>query len=441
MLHDRITELIGNTPLLRLDPAVHGLEGIELYAKLELFNPFGSIKDRTVWGMVGPELERAAAERRTFVEASSGNTVKAMQVLAAMHGLRVHAVTNRVRVDEIRDLLALLGVRLQELPGLSECPDPTVPNDVFSAIDAIVATDPDGYLHPSQYTNPRNPDAHRDGTGREIQADLGRHHRIDYLVGGLGTTGSTRGAGSELRRHHPGLRTVGVVSARDDFIPGIRTEAEMWEVGLFERDFYDDVLTVGTDRAIDGTLALVRGYGVLSGPTGGATYAAALDLLTPLAGARREPLRAVLLVCDRLEPYLSYLRRRRPELFGAAPSRRPTGITAGTPVVEVPALAPAELAARLERPGVLVVDLRGALGYRIGHVPGAVNLPDDQLDRLLDLGVPFPPGVLVVLTCPVGELSARFATRCRARGVDAANLAGGVVAWRDAGLPLEQGLS
>ncbi|QBS45436.1 pyridoxal-phosphate dependent enzyme [Nocardia sp. CS682] len=441
MRYDHITELIGNTPLLRLDPAVHGLRNVELYAKLESHNPFGSVKDRVAWGMIRDELDAIQAGGQNFIEASSGNTAKALRVLGAMHGIGLRAVTNRIKVTEVRELLQLLGTEIVELPGLSECPDPTTPNDVYSVIEATMAQQPDAYYHASQYTNEKNIEAHHHGTGREIHEDLSADgiNRVDYLIGGLGTTGSTRGTATYLRKHNPELRTVAVVSDRADFIPGIRSESEMWDVGLFQPDFYDDIVTVESGVAVDATLRLATGYGILAGPTSGASYAAALEALAvPDVSAQRPdgPIVAVFIVCDRLEPYLSYIKKRRPELFDRA-ERRPAPSAAEQ--AATPTLTPGELA-ELDRTGKpTIVDTRGAMAYRIGHVPGALNIRDDQLDEMFAQGIPFPRSRPVVFVCPVGELSLRFATRATQAGYDASSLAGGIVAWRDAGLPLESG--
>jgi rhodanese-related sulfurtransferase len=92
-------------------------------------------------------------------------------------------------------------------------------------------------------------------------------------------------------------------------------------------------------------------------------------------------------------------------------------------------------------PAVLCVDTRGSLAYRIGHLPGSVNIPDDHLEDLLRHGNPFPGSRMIVFVCPGGEYSRRLAAFLRQAGHDAASLAGGVVAWRDAGLPLESGLA
>lgn len=438
MRYDHITELIGNTPLLRLDPAVHGLDNVELYAKLESCNPFGSVKDRVAWGMIRDELDDIIVRGQTLIEASSGNTAKALRILGAMHGVGLRAVTNRIKVDEVRELLRLFGTEIEELPGLSECPDPTAPNDVYSVIESTMAKSPGAYHHPSQYTSEKNIEAHYQGTGREIHEDLTRDGitRVDYLIGGLGTTGSTRGAATYLRKHNPELRTIAVVSERGDFIPGIRSETEMWDVGLFQPEFYDRIIPVEAGRAVDATLTLATGHGVLAGPTSGATYAAALDHLRGVENSDSgQPVVAVFIVCDRLEPYLSYIRKRRPELFGGTERRRtpPTTIE----LADIPRLSPDELEEldRTARP--TIVDTRGAMAYRIAHVPGAINIRDDQLDDMFAHGVPFSRSRPVVFVCPVGELSVRFAALARRAGYDAASLAGGITAWRDSGKAME----
>ncbi|WP_280422162.1 pyridoxal-phosphate dependent enzyme [Nocardia carnea] len=436
-IYQHITELIGDTPLLRLDPAVHGLDGVDLYAKLESHNPFGSVKDRVAWAMLRDELDTVRAESRTLIEASSGNTAKALRVLGAVHGIGLRAMTNRIKVTEVRDLLRLLGTDIVELPGLSECPDPTTPNDVYSAIEHAMAAEPERFRHLSQYTSEKNIAAHQDGTGREIHEDLAAAgiDRVDYLIGGLGTTGSSRGAGSYLRKFHPELRTVAVVSDRGDFIPGIRSEREMWEVGLFQPDFYDEIVTVESGPAIEGTLELATGYGILAGPTSGAAYAATRDILAR-PGRGGSPVVAVVIVCDRLEPYLSYIRQRRPELFGSDTGHRapdPADIAAAA------VLGPAELAEMIRARHTVVVDTRGAMAYRIAHIPGAINIPDDRLTDLFTHGTPFSKAYPVVFTCPTGEISRQFAATAQQTGHHAFSLDGGVAGWRAAGLELERG--
>ena len=106
-----------------------------------------------------------------------------------------------------------------------------------------------------------------------------------------------------------------------------------------------------------------------------------------------------------------------------------------------PEISPADLATRLGEPGSISVDTRGGMAYRAGHVPGSVNIRDDCLEDMLRHESPFPAGRTIVLICPAGDYSRRLAAFLTRAGHDAASLAGGIVAWRDAGLPLESSLA
>jgi cysteine synthase/rhodanese-related sulfurtransferase len=438
MRYDTITEAIGNTPLLRIDPAVHGLRTIDLYAKLELLNPFGSVKDRSAWNMARAGLTDAARRGATVVELSSGNTAKALALLAGMHGLGFKSVTNRMRVPEIKELLLLLGAEIEELPGRSECLDPTDADDPLTRFHRTLAGPETSYLHTDQYFNPRNTEAHVTGTGPEIVKDLdGR--APDWFIACVGTAGSSTGVARVLREHDPDVRVVGLVADKSDFIPGIRTIDEVQEVGLFDPATYDTIEPVTADEAIDGMLTLIRRCGLLAGPTGGAAYHGAVRHLRALDGESSDRRTAVFIVCDRAESYLSYVRQRRPELLGKPPRKN-----SATALTEAEVRAEAkdidtEGARRWlagEHPP-LVVDLRGPHAYAALHIDGSVNIVDELFDELVRGGLPFSKNRPVLLACPVGEKSARYAALLTRMGhPDVRSLSGGIVAWRDAGAPL-----
>ncbi|ANB04516.1 pyridoxal-5'-phosphate-dependent protein subunit beta [Streptomyces ambofaciens] len=442
MRYDSITEAIGNTPLVRIDPAVHGLRNIDLYAKLEMLNPFGSVKDRPAWHMARPHLEGAAAGEGTVVELSSGNTAKALALLAGMHGLRFKSVTNRMRVPEIKELLLLLGAEIEELPGRSECLDPTDTDDPLTHFHQALSEPGSTYLHTDQYFNPRNVEAHAAGTGPEIVKDLdGR--APDWFVACVGTAGSSTGVARVLREHDPDVRVLGLVAHKSDFIPGIRTIDEVHQVGLFDPATYDTIESVTSGEALDGMLTLVRRCGILSGPTGGAAYQGAVrhlrDADSALDGSgRRET--AVFIVCDRAESYLSYVRARRPELLGRA-VRGHTLASLTEDDVRAEALSVGVEAARRRiaegDPGPLVVDLRSPHAYAALHIEGSVNIVDELFEELVRGGLPFGKRTPVLLACPVGEKSLRYAALLTRMGhPEVRSLAGGIVAWRDAGAPL-----
>ncbi|NED87675.1 pyridoxal-phosphate dependent enzyme, partial [Streptomyces sp. SID11233] len=184
MKYDSILDTIGQTPLVRIDPAVHGLRSTELYAKLEFFNPFGSVKDRAAWGMARPAIAAAAERGAEVVELSSGNTAKALAVIASMHGLGFRSVTNRMKIPEVKELLLLLGAEIEELPGQSECLDPTDTEDPLTRFHRELSAPGGSFLHTDQYFNPANARAHEEGTGPEIIADLGGR-APDWFVAGV----------------------------------------------------------------------------------------------------------------------------------------------------------------------------------------------------------------------------------------------------------------
>jgi cysteine synthase/rhodanese-related sulfurtransferase len=434
--YDSITEAIGNTPLVRIDPAVHGLRNIDLYAKLELLNPFGSVKDRAAWNMARPHLAAAAEEGGQVVELSSGNTAKALAVLAGMHGLTFKSVTNRMRIPEIKDLLLLLGAEIEELPGQSECLDPTATDDPLTLFHRTLSEPDSTYLHTDQYFNPRNTEAHFTGTGPEIVKDLdGRAPH--WFIACVGTAGSSTGVARALREHDPAVRVVGLVAAKSDFVPGIRTIDEAHEVGLFDPGTYDTIETVSADEAIEGMLTLNRRCGILAGPTGGAAYFGAVRQLEALDEELTERQTAVFIVCDRVESYLSYVRQRRPDLFGRPRRRNSPADLSDAEIRTAPAIGVAEAQAWIGTGEPLVVDLRSPYAYAALHIDGSVNIVDELFEELLHGGLPFSRNRPVLLACPVGEKSARYAALLTRMGhPDVRSLTGGIIAWRDAGAPL-----
>lgn len=436
MRYDSITEAIGDTPLVRIDPEVHGLRHIDLYAKLEMLNPFGSLKDRAAWNMVRAGLAGAAERGETIVELSSGNTAKALALIAGLHGLAFKSVTNRMRIPEVKDLLLLLGAEIEELPGQSECLDPTATDDPLTVFHQQLSRPGSAHLHTDQYFNPLNAEAHAQGTGPEIIADLdGR--APDWFIACVGTAGSSTGVASALRDHDPAVRVIGLVGEKSDFIPGIRTADEVQEVGLFDPAVYDAIETVSSEQALDGMVTLLRRCGLLAGPTGGAAFAGAVRHLRAFDAELTEHRTAVFIVCDRVESYLGYIRARRPELFGRPPVKNSLTTLTTADLSRVTAISVDDAQKWIQTGFPLVVDLRGPFAYAALHIDGSVNIVDEVFDELVRSGMPFSASRPVLLACPVGEKSARYAALLTRMGhPDVRSLAGGIVAWRDAGAPL-----
>jgi cysteine synthase/rhodanese-related sulfurtransferase len=441
--YDSVLDLIGNTPLVRISPEIHGVAGFEIYAKLEMYNPFGSVKDRTAWAMAGPDLAAATERGDTVVELSSGNTAKALAILAGLHGLKFKSVTNRMKVPELKELLLLLGAEIEELPGQAECLDPTEVEEPLARFHRTLVESDSGWLHTDQYFNPRNTQAHIDGTGVEILADLdGRCP--DVFAACVGTAGSSTGVATVLRAANQGVRVLGLVADKADFIPGIRTIDEAHQVGLFQPDTYDHLAPVTSAEAIDGMVTLNRRCGILGGPTSGAAYFGTLRYLRSLASTEPppagQPHTAVFIVCDRVENYLSYVRQRRPDLLNQPPG--PGSVDTVTDA-EISAATTIEVAAAqtwITETHPLIIDLRGSYAFAALHLPGSVNLVDEVFADLVRGGLPVGPERPVLLVCPVGERSARYAALLTRLGhPDARSLTGGIIAWRDAGAPLVSG--
>jgi cysteine synthase B len=435
MLITDISQVVGNTPLLEVDPDVHGLTNVRLYAKLEHLNPFGSVKDRTAWFLLKNELARLKAELRTVVEATSGNTGKAMQIFCSMHGIPFRVVTNRIRVPEVKQILQLLGAQITEMPGQTSCPDPNDPNNPHSFIEGLISAEPDQYFHPSQYTNERNVAAHYTTTGPEIYADAGA---MDFFFGGLGTCGSSLGVGRFLKEKNERLKVIGVIAEKGQVLPGIRNADELLEVGLYHSDFYDNRQVVCQSEAIDAMLRLNRQLGVLAGPTSGAAFAAVLRHLNNIAPALTREHKACFIVCDRVEPYLSFVKQQRPQLF-ALPAKNQALQSFSEGELELaPEIGVPEALRWLADARTLVVDMRGTIAFKSGHIPDAINVPSPMLAELLENGLPFSLSRRLILVCNTGNESRRIAAYLSAKGIRCASLKRGLGEWIDAGQPLER---
>lgn len=436
MLFKNITEMIGDTPMLEISSDIHGLKNIEIYAKLELFNPFGSLKDRIAWGMLKENLEEVLKNDKTVIESSSGNTAKALQVLSTVHGLSFKSVTNRIKIPEVKSILQILGAQIEELPGLSECPDPTDPNDPVQFIENLMETEKDKYYHTSQYTNLTNPRSHFETTGAEIYKDIGS---VDYFFATLGTTGSSRGVAEYLKKKNPDLEVFGIIATKGDNIPGIRNRDEMYEVGIFEKSYYDKILEVDSITAINSMLTLNQKCGVLGGPTSGAAFFSTLNYLKEIDDSLIERKKAVFIVCDRVEWYISYIQKRIPEIFDSGVSRLSVHSITSEDLEVVKAIPVKEASEWIESQNPIIIDLRGSFAYKTGHIKGSINITDSIFEEMIEHGVPFPKHKNVLLICPIGESSLRFAALLhKKKFLNVFSLEGGIINWRDEGMPLDR---
>jgi cysteine synthase len=271
-----ISELVGRTPIVALSQIVQD-QGVELFAKLEAFNPGGSVKDRIGVSMIEAAERQGQIEpgRTTIVEATSGNTGIALAFVCAAKGYELVLTLPEGMSREREGLLRLYGARVElteSLGGMTE------------AVDAAraLATRDDVFL-PDQFSNPANPEIHRRTTGPEIWEALDGN--VDVFVAGVGTGGTITGAGEVLKNGNPRCRLVAVEPSASAVLSGGRPGPHKIQgIGagfvpkVLNRELIDEVIAVGDEDAIGTARQLARREGVLAGISGGAAVWAALQL-------------------------------------------------------------------------------------------------------------------------------------------------------------------
>jgi cysteine synthase A len=277
-----IADLVGGTPLVGLPRMLEGTpaqdSGVELFAKLEAFNPGGSVKDRIGVAMIeAAEAEgRIEPGRTTIVEATSGNTGIALAFVCAAKGYDLVLTLPQGMSRERESLLRLYGARVditESMGGMGEA---------VQAARAI-AERGDAFL-PDQFSNPANPEAHRRTTGPEIEQAL--EGRIDVLVAGVGTGGTITGVGEYLReRANPQLQVVAVEPLGSAVLSGERPGPHRIQgIGagfvppVLNRELIDEVIAVSDDDAIQTAWTCARRAGLLAGISCGAAMWAALQV-------------------------------------------------------------------------------------------------------------------------------------------------------------------
>ena len=308
-----IAEHVGRTPMVQLTRIVP--EGVEVFAKLEMFNPGGSVKDRIGVAMIeAAEAEgRIEPGRTTIVEATSGNTGIALAFVCAARGYDLVLTLPQGMSREREGLLRLYGATVQVTESLGGM------NEAVAAARAL-ARDGDAWL-PDQFSNPANPEAHRRSTGPEIWEAL--DGRVDYLVAGVGTGGTITGAGSFLKERNPRLKVIAVepassavLSGRDPGPHKIQGIGAGFVPPVLDRALLDQVMPVDDEDAIETARLAARREGVLAGISCGAALWAALEVA---ARPEAQGARIVVVLPDSGERYVSTpFFAPEPERAGAA---------------------------------------------------------------------------------------------------------------------------
>jgi cysteine synthase A len=289
---------IGNTPMVliqRLSPR----KEVRIWAKLEMMNPGGSVKDRIALSMVeAAERDGKLKPGGTIVEPTSGNTGIGLALVGAVKGYHVVLTMPESMSMERRKLLTGFGAELILTPAADGM------GGAIARAEHLVSER--GYFMPQQFKNPANPQVHRQTTGPEILKQCSE--RIDYFVAGIGTGGTITGVGEVLREVFASVRLIGVEPAASAVLSGgspgshkIQGIGAGFVPAVLNRDLLDEIITVTNDEAFDMARRLAREEGLMVGISSGAAMAATLKVASRIEG----PATLVTVLPDTGERYLS----------------------------------------------------------------------------------------------------------------------------------------
>jgi cysteine synthase A len=271
-----VTELIGNTPLVRIRRLAQGA-GADILAKLEFYSPAHSVKDRIGLAMIeAAEQAGKIGPDTIIVEPTSGNTGIALAMVCAARGYRCRLVMPETMSNERRMLLRAYGAELVLTPG---------PEGMLGAIrraEEIVAADPYCFM-PQQFNNPANPDVHRRTTAEEIWVDT--DGKVDILVAGVGTGGTITGVAEVIKARKPGFQAIAVEPEASPMLSkGTKGPHPIQGIGagfvpqVLNTHIYDEVITVRNEDAFEVARAAAREEGLLVGISSGAALWAAMQV-------------------------------------------------------------------------------------------------------------------------------------------------------------------
>jgi cysteine synthase len=297
---DNITRLTGRTPLVKLNKLTQGLNA-EVIAKLEFFNPCGSIKDRTGVAMIDAAEQAGLISRgAVIVEPTSGNTGIALAFVCAARGYKLKIVMPDSMSVERVELLKALGAEVILTPGTAGM------IGTINRAEEIQAANPGSFM-PMQFENPANPEIHYLTTGPEIWEDT--DGRVDMVVCGVGTGGTITGITRYIKEQKPEFRAIAVEPENSAVLSGGQPGPHMiagigagFVPKILRMDLIDEIIKVGDDDAVNTTRRLAREEGILAGISSGAATWAALELAKRPENANKL---IVVILPDTGERYLS----------------------------------------------------------------------------------------------------------------------------------------
>jgi len=300
---EKITDLIGDTPIVRLQSFEKDTPGVEIWAKCEFFNPGGSVKDRAAYQMIRDAIRTGLlAPGKTIIDSTSGNTGVAYSLIGGAMGYPVTLVMPGNVSWARRKITEAFGTKLI-------FSDPMEGSDgAIRLCRKIVDENPGHYFYPDQYSNLSNPLAHYNTTGREIWEQT--EGRVTHFVTGIGTTGTVMGTGRRLKEYRRDIEVYAVEPADSlHGLEGLKHMGSSIVPPIYHPDELDGVLPMDTDEAWDVSERLAKHEGMLVGHSSGASLAGGVRIAKQLAAAGK-PGVIVTLFPDRAERYFEAPREK-----------------------------------------------------------------------------------------------------------------------------------
>ncbi len=292
MIFENILETIGQTPLVKIN-RLNTKENVKICAKLEGFNPSGSIKDRIALRMIEQaEAEECLCNGKTIIEPTSGNTGIGLAMIGAVKGYKVEIVmSSAVSVERIK-MIRAFGAKVT----LTDAKKGT--DGAILKARELIGMYPDKYFMPDQFSNKYNNIAHYKTTGEEIWKQA--NGKIDYFVSAIGTSGTIMGVGKALKENNPKIKIVCAHPVKGHYIQGLKNMEEAIVPSIYDPSKIDETIMVETEEAWKMSLRIIREEGIFVGMSSGAALYAALKIAEKIKSGN-----IVVIFPDRGEKYLS----------------------------------------------------------------------------------------------------------------------------------------